>query len=310
MNDRNFYIKIAHWYYTLGMTQDEIGKNLSMTRQKVNRIINNLPAMGIVSTQVNGFEDTYVEYEAKIESRFEVNRVIIAETYNNANYRPLLANRAASYIRSIIQPASIIGVSWGETLADAIGQLPYLNHPQCTVVQMVGAQNTDQHSLKSDEISRALADKLNCSCYNLYAPSILDNPKIKKMLLEERIIKVAYKMMKKCDIGIFGIGQLSEGSTMLKRGMLQKQDINQLREAGFVGDICVNPVRIDGQWEECPMRNRIISANMEILRAIPNVIAIAGGEEKVEAIIGCLASGVINTFIVDLETAKLICERI
>ena len=34
------YIKIAYWYYTLGMTQDEIAKRLSFTRQKVNQIIN------------------------------------------------------------------------------------------------------------------------------------------------------------------------------------------------------------------------------------------------------------------------------
>jgi len=36
------YIKIAYWYYTLGMTQDEIAKRLSFTRQKVNQIINSL----------------------------------------------------------------------------------------------------------------------------------------------------------------------------------------------------------------------------------------------------------------------------
>ena len=36
------YIKIAYWYHTLGMTQDEIAKRLSFTRQKVNQIINSL----------------------------------------------------------------------------------------------------------------------------------------------------------------------------------------------------------------------------------------------------------------------------
>ena len=36
------YIKIAYWYYTLGMTQDEIAKRLSFTRQRVNQIINSL----------------------------------------------------------------------------------------------------------------------------------------------------------------------------------------------------------------------------------------------------------------------------
>ena len=43
------YIKIAYWYYTLGMTQDEIAKRLSFTRQKVNQIINSLMDLGIVT---------------------------------------------------------------------------------------------------------------------------------------------------------------------------------------------------------------------------------------------------------------------
>ncbi len=55
MEDRSLYIKIAHWYYTLGLTQDEIAKRLGTTRQRVNRIINSLLALGIVTITVNGF---------------------------------------------------------------------------------------------------------------------------------------------------------------------------------------------------------------------------------------------------------------
>ena len=52
--NRNLYVKIAYWYHTLGMTQDEIAKRLSYTRQKVNQIINSLPDMGIVTLNIHG----------------------------------------------------------------------------------------------------------------------------------------------------------------------------------------------------------------------------------------------------------------
>lgn len=85
MEEKNLYIKIAHWYYTLGMTQDEIAKRLSFTRQKVNRIINSLVDQGIVSITVNGYNTSHVSYESALEEYFHIRRVIIAESYDMEN---------------------------------------------------------------------------------------------------------------------------------------------------------------------------------------------------------------------------------
>ena len=69
MENRSLYIKIAHWYYTLGMTQDEIAKRLSFTRQKVNKMINALADMGIVTSKVNGYERSKTRWEGALEER-------------------------------------------------------------------------------------------------------------------------------------------------------------------------------------------------------------------------------------------------
>ena len=99
MEDKNLYIKIAHWYYTLGMTQDEIAKRLSFTRQRVNRIISSLRDMGIVTIKVNGYAQGNVAYEGAIEEHFGLKRVIIAESYDGESYyMPSLANTASQYL--------------------------------------------------------------------------------------------------------------------------------------------------------------------------------------------------------------------
>ena len=166
MEDKNLYIKIAHWYYTLGMTQDEIAKRLSFTRQRVNRIISSLRDMGIVTIKVNGYAQGNVAYEGAIEEHFGLKRVIIAESYDGeSNYMPSLANTASQYLEDYLQPGMSIGVSWGETLAATISNLSFKRRSECTVVQMVGAQNIDMDMLKSDEIARSLADKLDSVCY-------------------------------------------------------------------------------------------------------------------------------------------------
>lgn len=311
MERKSLHIKIAHWYYNLGMTQDEIAKRLSFTRQRVNRIISSLSESGIVTIKVNGYEMSNVKYETLIEEHFDLQRVIIADSYGESDkYLPSLASVAAQYLDDYIQAKMTIGVSWGITLAETVSRLSFNKKSDCMVVQMVGAQNLDQDVLKSDEIARALADKLDCACYMLYAPVVVDQAATKTMLMQEKSIKKSFEHIKRCDLGIFGIGQLSENSTMCKRGLLKTADIKKLRDDGFIGDLCVNPIRSDGTWNDCYIKERVMTVDMEVLKEIPNVVAIAGGEDKTEAIIGCLKSQCINTLIIDDATAKRIVEKL
>ena len=97
---------------------------------------------------------------------------------------------------------------------------------------------------------------------------------------------------------------------MCKRGLLKTADIKKLRDDGFIGDLCVNPIRSDGTWNDCYIKERVMTVDMEVLKEIPNVVAIAGGEDKTEAIIGCLKSQCINTLIIDDATAKRIVEKL
>ncbi|KNZ41960.1 sugar-binding transcriptional regulator [Acetobacterium bakii] len=305
MERNSLYIKIAHWYYNLGMTQDEIAKRLSYTRQRVNRIISSLADMGIVTIKVNGYEQGNVKYETLIEEHFGLKQVIVADSYGESdNYLPSLASVAAQYLDDYIQPKMTIGVSWGITLAETIARLSYSKKNDCMVVQMVGAQNFDKDILKSDQIARALSEKLDCACYMLYAPVVVDHPETKAMLMAEKSIKKSFEHMKRCDLAVFGVGQLTPDSTMYKRGLLKEEDIQELREEGFRGDICLNPIRLDGTWDNCFIKDRIITVGMEVLKQIPNVVAIAGGEDKTEAIISCLKSKCISTLIIDDATAK------
>lgn len=70
MEKRDFYVKIAHMYYVLKLTQDEIAKRFSISRQKVNQIIGGLEEMGIVSVHINGYENRNTILEDTIENKF------------------------------------------------------------------------------------------------------------------------------------------------------------------------------------------------------------------------------------------------
>lgn len=307
--ERNLYVKIAYWYYTLGMTQDEIAKRLSFTRQRVNQMIHSLPELGIVSVNIHGYERNHIELESRIEERFGLKEVLVATDYGEketAVYK--VANVAAQYLDETIQQGDVIGVSWGRTLAEVVKQMAFRRRSECRVVQLMGVQNVEQMVEKADEIARELANKLDCPSYMFYAPVVVEHAKTKEWLLLERCVKAAYQMIRQCNVAVLGIGELTESSTMCTRGYITKKDIQVLREQGFVGDLAMNPVRKDGSYDNCPLTERLLTSDMECLRKIDNTVAVATGEEKVEAIRAVLLSGCVDTLIIDETTARMVME--
>ncbi len=307
--ERNLYVKIAYWYYTLGMTQDEIAKRLSFTRQRVNQMIHSLPELGIVSVNIHGYERNHIELESQIEERFGLKEVLVATDYGEketAVYK--VANVAAQYLDETIQQGDVIGVSWGRTLAEVVKQMAFRRRSECRVVQLMGVQNVEQMVEKADEIARELANKLDCPSYMFYAPVVVEHAKTKEWLLLERCVKAAYQMIQKCNVAVLGIGELTESSTMCTRGYITKKDIQVLRGQGFVGDLAMNPVRKDGSYDNCPLTERLMTSDMECLRKIDNTVAVATGEEKVEAIRAVLLSGCVDTLIIDETTARMVME--
>ena len=304
------YIKIAYWYYTLGMTQDEIAKRLSFTRQRVNQIINSLVELGIVNITIQGYERDNIELECQLIDRFGLKQTVIASDYGERKtvmYK--VANVAAQYLNDTIRQGDIIGVSWGRTLSEVVDQMVYHKRNDCRVVQLMGAQNIEQKVEKSDEIARNLANKLDCSSYMLYAPVVVEHEMTKQMLLKERSIRASFEMMNRCNIAVIGVGELTETATMCTRGHITKEDIRILRDAGFVGDLAMNPIREDGSWNDCPLTDRLLNASMECLRNIDNVILVACGDAKVGAIRAALKTGCIDILITDETTGrKVLCE--
>jgi DNA-binding transcriptional regulator LsrR (DeoR family) len=305
------YIKIAYWYYLLGLTQDEIAKRLSFTRQKVNAIIKTLPKNGFVSISIHGYERDYVELECWLETRFGLNRAIVATDYSEDEDIPeaetaKVTNVAAQYLDETIQQGDIIGISWGRTLSRVVEQMNYKKKDKCLVLQMMGAQNICHNAEKSDEIARSLANRLDCPSRILYAPVIVENSMTKEFLMREQTVRASFESMRKCSIAILGVGELTRDATISSMGIISGEMIDQLRSEGFVADISMNPIRGDGSWDSCPLADRIVNADMDCLKNIENAILIACGVHKTEAIRAALLSGCANTFITGGRTARQI----
>lgn len=303
--DQKTKVKIAFLYYTAGLTQDEIAKKLDLTRQKVNAVIGSLRSDGIVTVSICGLEQEYVDWENTLEQTFGLKRVIIAPDYGDPSLAFLkVAGAAAQYLDETIGPEDVIGVSWGRTLAATIREMRPVKKPGCKVIQLLGTQGMGTEPTKSDDIVRALANKLDCPTYMLYAPAVVSSPETKDLLLRERIIQNVFDLMKTCTVGIFGIGELSEDAPMYQMGFLTREDLDRLHKEGFRADIGMNPVRFDGSSDGCFLENRLLNADMACIRCMPRTIAVASGAEKAEAVTAVLRSGCVDTIVIDSRLAE------
>ncbi|MGH2381585.1 MAG: sugar-binding domain-containing protein, partial [Candidatus Limnocylindria bacterium] len=104
---------------------------------------------------------------------------------------------------------------------------------------------------------------------------------------------------------LVGIGQVGFDSEMqmLFGRYLDASTQDRLRRSGAVGDICMRFYDRNGSPITDGVRG-VIGLDLERLRRIPNVIAVAGGSEKCEAISGALRGGYVDTLVTDEPTAQ------
>lgn len=308
--DQEVKTKIAFWYHTCGMTQDEIARRLGLTQQKVNAVIGSLRDEGIVTVSVRGCEREHLDWESLLEERFGLRQVIITPAYDSAAFAFYkVASAAAQHLEQIIEDGMTIGVSWGQTLAATVAEMRFSRKSGCRVIQLMGAQSMDGMSGKSDHIARLLSEKLDCASYTLYAPVLVSNPMTKTLLLRENSIRRSMDAMAECDIGLFGIGMLDTDAPMCRLGYLSEADIGRLNNDGFCCDVAMNPVRRDGTTSGCFLEERIINASPETIRQMKNAVGVASGANKAAAIMAVLRSGLLNTLVIDSALAAAVIEN-
>ena len=110
-------------------------------------------------------------------------------------------------------------------------------------------------------------------------------------------------------MSVVGIGSMSEEATILKNGVLNGNDFTILKLQGAVGDLLSHFMDRDGNLISLNQDRRLMSTSLEDLRKLENVIGVAGGPSKVDAILAALRGGYLDILIPDEDTARVLLER-
>lgn len=297
--------EVAKLYYYEDLTQDQIGEVLGLSRQKVSRLLRRAKEEGLVQIRVlEDQKDTKI-LEERLRERFGLRDARVAATFSQEEnmVTKRVAQVAASYLRSIVEPYMSLGVAYGKTLFAMVPFLVPKPVPGFRVVQIMGGYGKLKGDVVAVELARALAQNFGGDAVYLLAPAFAKDAETRNALLGDERISRVLELAQEVDIALVGIGGVTSSSTLLDTGDIYPHEVDELITKEAVGNICGNFYDVEGRAVPCQADSRRISLTLWDLQRIPKVIGVAGGEGKFEAILGALRGKYVNILITDDATA-------
>jgi deoxyribonucleoside regulator len=299
-------VQAARLYYGCDESQAQIAHKLNISRPHVSRLLQLAREQGIVEIHVNTPPGVHTDLEQLFVDYFGIKDAVIIplSTSHHETIKKKLAAIAADYIYDIAEEDQVIGLPWGSTLNYVAEYLKPKDLPGTTIVQLKGGVCRVSGNYDTQNPVFTLARKLGGTPCLLPVPSIVENERVKKALLEDERINEILNLGKKAEIAVFSIGVPGVESVLVRAGYFTGSEMLALRSRGAVGDICSRYFTIDGRIFDPQLNARTIGIELEQLKRKKYAIAVAGGIDRARGILGALRGGYINVLITDEDTAK------
>ena len=298
----------AGWlYYVAGKTQDEIARQLSISRQSAQRLVALSVSEGLIRVRLEHPIAKCMELGARLQERFNLMACeIVPSDVESPAATVGLANKGAVEMERIFKATEpkLVALGTGRILRSVAEELSNMNCPQHRIVSLVGNIANDGFATPYD-VAVHVAERLRCRYYPMPLPVISKVESERAQLHAQPHIENVLGLAKQADVSFVGIGNLGLKSPVFMDGLVSEKEVAELDKMGAVGEIIGWIFNKDGHVLQCDLNKRVLSAPLELASTKP-VFGIAAGEEKVDAILGALRSKLINSLITNEYTAERI----
>ncbi len=305
---------IAYDYYIKGAKQKEIAKKYDINRVQVSRYLTKARENGIVEFNVkNPLEQSNKMIEEKIVSHFPVKNACVIGHPQSGKDQLLkaLAEKASEYINQTFKPDDSIGVGWGSTIYQLARDFKTdKEYNNISFVPLVGGSFKFQKEFQTNTISLIFSEKFNGKGYSLMAPFCAESKKEYEMFINNNDVKKVMEMWRNLDRILIGIGSNFSRTPLLKMEKIKEKELTELLNFKQVGDMLTHYFNLDGDFCDLGIHDRLINFPLDYFENVNEVIAVAGGEEKKDSLIGALRTEKVDTIILDQKTAEKIVQEV
>ncbi len=303
---------VAALYYLGEETMDAIAGRTGRSRSTVSRQLRTARDRGIVRISVSAGE-TGSGAGARLAEQFgiEAHVVPVRESASEGLRLAQVARFAGRLLSDWFDNDMVMGVAWGTTVSAVMENLVPKPTRGSTVVQLNGAVHAASAEVRyvSDLLGRA-CDAFEARPVFFPVPAFFDDPATKAALWRERSIAGVVELQRRCDIAVFGVGTWTGtlSSQVYAAGYLDADDMDELKRAGAVGDICTTFLRADGSWADLPINGRSSGPDLAELASFPRRVCVVAGVSRVPGTLAALRAGVVSDLVVDEQTATALLE--
>ena len=242
-----------------------------------------------------------------LRERLGLRDVVIAPVDDSQESVVLQAIGAAgaNYLESTLSVSDRVGISsWSATLLAVADAMNAGATKVNQIVQMQGGVGNPAAQVQATRLTDQFAKITSAEPKYLAAPGLVASKQVRDGLLTDPYIAEVVTSWQQLSVALVGIGGLQPSPLLKDSGnTISQSDLNRLREAGAIGDLCLHFFDSAGSAVSTDLEQRIIGISAGTLLNVPRRIGFAGGSRKIEAIRAAAKGNWIDVLVTDSITA-------
>jgi deoxyribonucleoside regulator len=314
-------VRCAQLYYRAQRHQNEIARELGVSSSKVSRLLKRAFGEGMVRVELE--LPKRPRLEAALVERFRLRDAVVIPLGEPRDIKEDLGLAAARYFEKVAADRTRVGVSCGSTLYCLIRALRDRRFRDLELYPLSVESTLHLVDLFPNTLVGMMAAKYRPQVRAYALPvqllaSLGEIERERKRLLRKGEVRRIYDAANDVDIALVGIGLIGVATAgFCSLAEFHGVSLRRLRALGVVGEINYHPFDKNGEIVDKsalrPLTRRLLGVSAGRLRelsAAPGrlVIAVAGGPDKREAILGAMRGRFANVLVTDDETAAALLE--
>ncbi len=309
--DARLITKAATLYHLNGLTQVQVAERLGISRQLAGRLLREARRRGIVHIEIRPPRPDVQPLEPRLEEAFGLTEAVVVTPVSDSEQviNRTIGRGAAELVTRRLREGGVLGLSWSATVYETVQALPAQPQRGATVVQLDGGANAGGHQTHAEQIVALAAAAFGGPGHTLVVPLYVEREETARGLLDDRGVAGTMALARRADLMVFGVGAVSAAASLYRARYLSDDILGELGAAGAVGDVCGR--FFDAEGRECldALSRRTLAVGFADIRSCPFSVAVAGGPNKIDAILGALRAGLCDGLVTDQATATELLRR-
>lgn len=247
-----------------------------------------------------------VELEDALAAGLGLSRVVVVpgDSESDSAARDALLRAAVECLMSILADGDIVAVSGGSTMASVAAKLPRSDGFGNVTFVPTGGGLGDRLEIEANAVAAQFAESLGAKYRLLHMRDDLKKTEVEALLQTHPSVAEMFGLIRSARIVVQGVGTLS--SVASRRGFSSAFQ-QSLTDRGVVGESLGEFFDASGSLVES---TRNVGIRVDDLKNVEQVIAIAGGASKADAIHAVMSTRLQNVLITDEAAATAIASSL